>query len=140
MITKRERISKIVVNSVFILGLFILSGFDKKEQNDTVTISGMVIFDDYRGGVVRVVARCADPKQPPDIAAVEMSKPGKYKLEVSKLRGEVFIIAMNIQPGDRGMSIGGYYDGNPIKVESLDIKDIDVKIFPIRNWVYRNKI
>lgn len=102
-------------------------------KQGTVTISGEVIFKDYRRRPIAVAAwsrEPGDPPGPPNISATEITKPGKYTLEVPANIGEIYLKALNMSMTGRPMvdTPTGKYEGNPLKVGSSDITGIDITI------------
>jgi len=103
---------------------------DLEAKQDTVTISGEVIFEDYKKGPIIVGAYSKRDVWPPDIALVEIPKPGKYAFKVPVNAGDIYLAAMNMQVGEApGVgTIAGAYKRNPVKVGSSDIGGVDIRI------------
>ena len=99
-------------------------------KRDTVTISVEIIFEDYEKAPIIVSAASEGHMGPPDIASVEIPKPGKYALKVPANAGNINLSTMNKQLKDRPMpeTLVGEYEENPLKVGSLNIGGIDIRI------------
>ncbi len=119
-------------------------------KGPTVTISGSIIFKDYKKGLISIEVHAKEPKpgaQPFDqiiIAFERIQKPGFYKIKVPKKIGKVYIIARNLDIEDISkmpmhrsfpIGIGDYYVENPIRVGNDDINGLDIELteFTMRN-------
>lgn len=99
----------------------------------TITIKGEVIFKDYKEGSIVIFANKEGYiAGGPSIAAVKISKPGKYVIKVPKNFGKIEIGALNIK--QRGKSppsstnLRGKYKNNPIEIGPSNINDINIEI------------
>jgi len=99
-------------------------------KRGTVTISGEIIFEDYEKDPIIVSAASEGHMGPPDIASVEIPKPGKYALKVPANAGNINLSTMNKRLKDRPMpdTPVGEYEENPLKVGSSDIGGVDIRI------------
>jgi hypothetical protein len=99
-------------------------------QGPTVTISGKIIFPNYNGERFRIGARSHPSKFPEDIALEEIYHPGGYFLKVPQNIGDVYIRGMFLRPGElrtAKYSTKEYNEGRPIKVETSDIRGVDIR-------------
>ena len=98
-----------------------------------VVISGEVIFDDYREGLIKigVWSHPFTNMHPPDIAHTQISQPGPFVLTVPQGIKDVYLFAMNRQRElawwvsipDRNFS-SGKYEQNPLEIENADVEGI----------------
>lgn len=99
----------------------------------TVTITGRVIFDNYKEGKISVFARSEGYRGTPDISVMKIATPGIYALKVPKnFDKKIEIMAVNIKEGmpPSPDNPKGRYSNNPIKIGSSDIKNVDIIIKP----------
>ncbi len=69
---------------------------------------------------------------------IELSKPKRYSIKVPRILGEIYIMAVNesieyvkdIKPIDERKTALGYYVGNPLKLSSANIKNINIVMHP----------
>lgn len=113
----------------------VISLKEKDAKTPTVTISGNIIFKNYKTGVIFIEARSKDSiktNAPADIATAMIPAPGYYEVKVPKDIGEIYLTAINFAQRfitkPTPDTPGGYYSKNPIKVKSKDIKNINIEI------------
>lgn len=106
----------------------------------SVTISGKVIYPEYKEGQqIRISASSSAKRGPADIAFAELSFPGEYSLEVPKDYGDLYIWVTTLQPGEKmprkdTLQPSGSYRNNPLKIGSVDIKGVDL-VFKTRSFL-----
>ena len=139
-------IISIVVIVALILASYILIPLLKKNSGDsTVKISGKIIFDQYENGHIFIGLHSTDPLQidsPPDIAKLEISRPGPYEIKVPKKTGRVYIAAVNSEEELREKPSfevpRGLHVNNPIVIDASDIDGIDITLFYIvKLWILK---
>jgi hypothetical protein len=102
----------------------------------TVTVTGAVGFDGYRGGAVRVTAFDGDhsargAKPPRVLGVADLSAPGPYTLRLPANSGKVWIEATidedgNGRPGP--LDPQGPADRFPVTVSDADLSGLDVRV------------
>ncbi|MBU1923919.1 MAG: hypothetical protein KJ710_06680 [Candidatus Omnitrophica bacterium] len=124
-------------------------------KGPVVTISGNIVFNDYKDGFIDMRVFVLDPVQDrisPRFSSKEerkgnknskkpnlykititkkrLEKPGFYKIEVPKNMGEVYIEALNlIKKNGPGIILGkGEYIKNPFRVDTQDVRSVDIAI------------
>lgn len=111
-------------------------------KGPAVTISGSIIFKDYKKGFISIEVLAKELKRGrrlPDqfiIALERIQEPGFYKIRVPKKIGKVYIIAMNLDiediskmPAPGSVPLGrGEYVKDPLQVGSQDINGADIEI------------
>ncbi len=100
-------------------------------KGKTVTISGEVIFKDYKAGPILVMAHNKYRKDlPPLVTVKEIDKPGKYSIKIANNIGNLFIDAANLGENWRASDIPsvsyGCYENSPLLVGSSDIDNINI--------------
>ncbi len=120
-------------------------------KGPTVTISGRIIFKDYKKGFISIEVFAKEPKRGRQplaqviIASERIPKPGFYKIRVPKKIGKVYIIARNLDIEDISkmptprlfpIGIGKYYVKNPLEVGNNDINGLDIEISPFIKNIY----
>ncbi|TES83569.1 MAG: hypothetical protein E3J91_02640 [Hadesarchaea archaeon] len=110
---------------------------DEEEVPEYITISGMIIYDDYSQGEIFIGAfDNSDLLKPPGetIDAVSLWAPGTYSLTIPANYGEIWIAAINDANNDGVLDIGGEpagrYARNPLTVGTRDIEDVDITLQP----------
>ena len=108
-------------------------------RGPTVKITGKVIVNNYDGGLIRIVVKNKKSfkgKTVSDVASKNLAAPGDYTLKVPQGAGDVYIYALSISTDDpevlktedmHGARIG-YYAGNPLKIKSSDLDNMDIVI------------
>lgn len=93
----------------------------------TVTVSGKVIFPDYKSGEI-AISFSSKNQTPTDIALLIIPRPGEYTIKVPKNFGDVYLQAKSFNStGETPLnSRVARYKQNPLKVSRYDIKGIDV--------------
>jgi len=102
-------------------------------QGPTVSISGKVIFPDYKEGQhIRILLKSFAYARGADIANIAMPGPGDYSAKVPQNFGDIYISATVLQPGEEFPSSNNldieYNQGEPVKVGTSDIPDIDIAL------------
>ncbi len=107
-------------------------------EGPTVTVSGKIIFPNYKRDVIWIIARSEVGYRRdfyPDMVATVIPRPGKYTLELPKGIGKVYIEAANVPEaqthGDHppsGDAPFGDYNKNPLIVEDSPMDNIDIKL------------
>ncbi len=101
-----------------------------------VTLSGVVAYDGFSGGLLRVDIFDGDhlrqgAKRPSVVAMVTLDKPGPYAVQVPVSAGRVWVSAFN--DADRNERPGpldptGFYDGNPVPTDKGDQRNLTVRL------------
>lgn len=121
-------------------------------KGPTVTLSGNIVFQDYKKGYIEIMVLAKKPEEiirrlDQFIIALErIPKPGLYKIKVPKKMGEVYIIASNF---DTNLDIQnvpnipmpksppafgrGKYVKYPLNVGDEDINGLDIEIKTVKN-------
>lgn len=113
-----------------------LAGSPGRIVGPSVTISGDVVWADWKTGRVRVTAFDADhasrPKTPPQIlAATELDRPGSFTIEVPENAGKVYMAAEVDENGDGRpgpLDPQGNADRFPISVSTSDIAGLTISL------------
>lgn len=111
-------------------------GIGITDRESSIKISGRIIFNEYKNGVILVMAKSQNlfmKRSPPDIGFTLLSSPGEYTLEVPKNIGEIYLESVNTQDIFQGPSSSfdvpyGAYINNPLKISSSNIKNVDITI------------
>jgi hypothetical protein len=109
-------------------------------KGPTVTISGNIIIKDYDKGLIdiKVLSKALNRGQF-IIALKKIPEPGFYEISVPEKIGKVYVIARDLdteRPSNiagSGSSYRGAYAKNPIRVDSQDIRGIDIDIMRQHN-------
>lgn len=106
-----------------------------KHYKDNIVLSGKVVFDKYKSGVIKIGV-WSQPNfrpGPPDISRIQIERPGMFQLKAPKESGLVYLNAVNIpNVSFRWLNIprrnmpSGVYKENPLEVKSEDIQGINI--------------
>lgn len=99
-------------------------------RGETIVISGEVYMPHYEEGSIVVTLNDGYFGEP-NIASVNMDRPGKYSVKVPKNHGNIYIGAFNVLPGKSRPGPGtpkGEYRGNPLNVKAENIYVVNFNI------------
>ncbi len=112
-----------------------LSPLMESYKGPTVTVSGRINFDEYKGGQIMVMANEKGFMQGDNsyISTIKLSLPGEYSIRVPRDAGKMYIGAVVpiYKLGESTkvmMSKPIPYSGNPLKIGSSDIKYVDIDV------------
>lgn len=104
-------------------------------SDDQVTISGKIIFEEYKEGLIVIVAYS---KEPPfdipspstplsiEVARQTIASPGEFIIKVPKQSNKVYLEATCLCPDG---IVRKAYENNPIELISSNIENIDIELF-----------
>ena len=90
-------------------------------ENETINITGEILFKEYKNGDITVYALDENGNT---IASVMMEKPGNYVLKVPKDYGNVYIKMSNFNTKENENYV--YQLKEPLKAGSSDINKVDI--------------
>lgn len=96
----------------------------------TVKVSGEVVMDDYKEGVIGITVG-KDSFGAPTVTSMNISRPGKFEIEIAKNIGKVYIGAFNMKVDGEipdNNTPQGQYAGNPLSIGEEDISNVVIVV------------